>query len=215
MFPPHFMDKEFSEVKDWEKSHFQIFWGEIAPEEHLLQVYENEKVFLDTLEGFAGDGILKGERVIIIASAVHLTQLNARLRYQNFRLDELIDNGGYVTMNAEDCMSRFLIMDHPDEKRFNESLEPLLFPEGETRKLRAFGEMVSLLLAKGQNEAVIEVEQLWQKMQAKHRFCLFCAYPKKDFEKESPAMYEQVCRCHTRLIDGAAHSSTEIYHKTA
>ena len=127
----------------------------------------------------------------------------------------LIANGGYVPVNAEECMSRFMLMDHPDEKRFNDTVVRLLFPEGETRKVRAFGEIVALLLAKGQKEAVIEIEQLWHKLQTKHRFCLFCAYPRKGFENESPALYEQVCRCHSRLIDGKAHSSTEIYHKTA
>ena len=40
----------------------EVFWGEISPCEHLVQFYEEDGVFLDTLEGFVGGGLRAGER---------------------------------------------------------------------------------------------------------------------------------------------------------
>jgi hypothetical protein len=34
----------------------EAFWGEIAPSEHLVQIYESDSAFTDTLEGFVAGG---------------------------------------------------------------------------------------------------------------------------------------------------------------
>jgi hypothetical protein len=34
------MEKVNSKVNEWENSNVQIFWGEIAPCDHLVQIYE-------------------------------------------------------------------------------------------------------------------------------------------------------------------------------
>ena len=33
-----------------------VFWGEISPCEHLVQIYQDEGVFLNALEGFVAGG---------------------------------------------------------------------------------------------------------------------------------------------------------------
>ena len=38
-----------------------IFWGEIAPSEHIARFYEHDGVLLDTLVGFIGGGLKAGE----------------------------------------------------------------------------------------------------------------------------------------------------------
>jgi hypothetical protein len=39
------------------RGRFEVFWGEIAPCDHLVQIYEQEAAFMDSLEGFVGGGI--------------------------------------------------------------------------------------------------------------------------------------------------------------
>jgi len=38
-----------------------VFWGEIQPCEHLVQIYDIENVFLDTLEGFVAGELCGAE----------------------------------------------------------------------------------------------------------------------------------------------------------
>ncbi len=56
-----------------------VFWGEIAPCEHIAQFYEHDSVLLDTLTGFIGGGLKVGEGTIVIATADHLRALEQRL----------------------------------------------------------------------------------------------------------------------------------------
>src|SRR4026207_684549 len=99
------MEKVTSNVVEWETSNIQVFWGEIAPCDHLVQVYENEKIFLDTLEGFAGTGFLANDSVVIIATSKHLDALNSRLRSQGFDLNALIEADHYIPIDAQDLLS--------------------------------------------------------------------------------------------------------------
>ena len=46
---------------------------------HALHVYDNESVFLDTLEGFVAGGLRRGEVVIVVATSAHLYSLEYRL----------------------------------------------------------------------------------------------------------------------------------------
>ena len=47
----------------------EVFWGEIAPCDHLLQIYENDTEYLSALSRFVSDGFKKNESVVIIATA--------------------------------------------------------------------------------------------------------------------------------------------------
>ncbi len=51
----------------WQKSNTDAFWSEIASCDHVVQIYENDGVFVDALAGFVGGGINTGECVIVIA----------------------------------------------------------------------------------------------------------------------------------------------------
>ena len=56
-----------------------FFWGEMAPCEHLVQIYEDDDSFLDKLEGFVASGLDAGESVVVIATPGHLSSLHRRL----------------------------------------------------------------------------------------------------------------------------------------
>jgi len=46
------MKKETDISNEWQQSTSHVFWGEIAPSDHLVQIYENDDVILDSLQGF-------------------------------------------------------------------------------------------------------------------------------------------------------------------
>jgi hypothetical protein len=56
-----------------------VFWGEIAPCEHIAQFYEHDGVLLDSLVRFVDRGLLRGEGVIVIATREHLRALEESL----------------------------------------------------------------------------------------------------------------------------------------
>lgn len=201
------------DLKDWEKSNMQVFWGEIAPCDHIVQIYEDDKVFMDLLEGYVASGFKAGDSVIILATAEHLKVLNQRLKSQGFDLFSLTLQDQYIPLNAEETLSQFMINEWPDENLFFHLLTNLLLrARKKNRQVRAFGELVALLWAKGYSGATVHLEHLWHRYCASEEFRLFCAYPKSGFTQDANASINNICGCHSKIVTGAENSKEELLY---
>lgn len=210
------MDKIDLRINEWKNSNIQVFWGEIAPSDHVVQIYENEQVFLSTLEGFAGSGILSGDSVIIIATQEHLQHLNHRLECQGFDVGRLVKEEQYFPLDADGTLAKFMVNNWPDEKLFEETITQLIARAAKNdRKIRAFGEMVAVLWKGGLNGATVRLEHLWCQLHEQKQFSLYCAYPKNGFTQDSSQSIDTICKAHSRIIDGEMRPSTEIYYRSA
>jgi DcmR-like sensory protein len=199
---------------EWNRSNTDIFWAEIAPCDHVVQIYENDAVFLDALAGFVGGGINAGECVILIASETHLNALEKRLKSFGVRVDTLIKDDRYIPLNAEETLSKFMVNGWPDEDLFNKTVSDLINRAGlRNRRVRAFGEMVAVLWAQGLAGATVNLEHLWNKFCEKQAFSLFCAYPKSGFTQDINESINNICGCHSKMIHGANKSLTEVLYR--
>jgi hypothetical protein len=91
------------------------FWGEMAPCEHLVQFYEDDSLFLDTLESFVAEGLLAGEGVVVIATSQHLSALNRALVKRGPRLTGAMQGDQYLSLDAEAMLSLFMIDGWPND----------------------------------------------------------------------------------------------------
>lgn len=179
------------------------FWGEIAPCDHFVQIYETDAVFLDTLEGFIGGALVGEDAAIVIATKPHLDALNARLRERGVDLAAAIASDQYIPLEADHTLSLFMVDHWPDDDRFQAVVKELLArAQRGGRRVRAFGEMVAVLWARGDAAATVRLEHLWRHLCDDRQFSLFCAYPKAGFTKDATASIQEVCDAHTRVIEG-------------
>ena len=201
-------------AEHWESRDIQAFWGEIAPHDHLVQLYESENIFLNTLEGFAGDGFLKGDTVAIISTPQHLALLEMRLLSHGFHLDQLKEEGKYITADADEAAAMFMVNDWPDEKLFNQYTSKL-FAQAKANgtRLRIFGEIVNQLWDQGKHGATVELEKLWHRLHHQKDFCLYCAYPKNVLTPQAKESIKEICNNHSKIIDGFSRPSTEIHYR--
>jgi len=205
----------FTVNKDWSHRSSKDFWAEIAPSEHVVQIYENDKVFLDLLHGFVSEGFDAGDCVIVIATPSHLQALDQRLEASGYNLLQLESNKNYFPLEAEMVLSKFIINDWPDEALFNQVVTDLLsHAKSGLKQFRAFGEMVALLWAKGHVDATVMLEHLWNEFCAKQTFCLFCAYPQSGFTQDAGESVAHICQAHSKLIAGVNQSRTEVFYKS-
>ena len=185
----------------WKKSNVDVFWGEIAPCDHVVQIYENDNVFLDALSGFVGGGIKADECVIIIATSSHLNSLNERLNSYGVKTETLIEDDRYIALDANETLQKFMVNGWPDEELFNQTVSSII-ERGtcRNRRIRAFGEMVAVLWAQGLNGATVHLEHLWNKFCEEHKFSLFCAYPKTGFTQNINESILNICGCHNKIM---------------
>lgn len=188
-----------------------VFWGEIAPCDHVLQIYENDKEFIDILESFVINGFRSGESVIVIATPEHLRALNQRLRDQEWDLFSLTLQDQYIPLSAEETLGQFMINGWPDENLFYHLLTNLLLrARNRDRRVRAFGEMVAVLWSQGYSGATVHLEYLWNRYCESEQFSLFCAYPKSGFTEDAKESLTHICSCHSKRITTNSHGHVEL-----
>jgi hypothetical protein len=197
----------------WQESKTEVFWGEIAPSDHVVQIYENNSVFLDALAGFVGGGINSGDCCIVIATGVHLKELEDRRCNYGIQVHDLVTEKTYFPPDAEETLSKFMVNNWPDEILFNKTVDEILTNCSPKRKIRAFGEMVALLWAQGHSGATVQLEHLWNKYCEKKTFCLFCAYPHSGFTRNIEDSIQHVCGTHSKMISGNQKQLTEVFYK--
>ena len=188
------------------------FWGEISPSDHLVQIYRDDAVFLDSLEGFVAGGLKAGDGVIVIAIPAHLAALEHRLLQRGIDPFLLIEKGQYIPLDAKETLSKFMVQgsfDYSpswvDEDLFRTLVTGLVTrcgaaPNGSRRRVRAFGEMVALLWAEGNKAATLRLETLWHEFCQESALCLFCAYPRAYFTDDPESSIRQICETHSKIV---------------
>ena len=178
-----------------------VFWGEIAPSEHVVQIYGDDGAFLDSLHGFVAGGLEAGEGVIVVATDAHLMALDERLRSKGIDVWSARGRDEYIPLDASETLNRFLMNGWPDEYLFEQTVTELLSRAGRNdRRVRAFGEMVAVLWAQGLSGATVRLEHLWQGFCQANSFSLFCAYPRSGFTQDADASIQEICAAHSRVI---------------
>ncbi|MGH7796246.1 MAG: MEDS domain-containing protein [Candidatus Binatia bacterium] len=178
-----------------------VFWGEIFPSEHFVQIYEDEAVFMDALEGFIKGGLQADDGVIVLATDAHLDALETRLEVSGIDLETARAQGRYTALEAAQILESFMVKNWPDDKLFTSAVTQLITrARGDGRKVRAFGEMVAVLWARGDQGATVRLEYLWNELCQTEAFSLFCAYPKAGFTRDATQSINEICAAHSRLI---------------
>jgi len=181
----------------------EVFWSHTAAQDHTLQIYADQTLLLDALEGFASSGLRAGEGLILIATGPHRLALDGRLRRRGFDLDQARADNLYLPLDAAGTLAQFMPRGRLDAGRFIAQARALVArargPAQSPRHVRAFGEMVSLLWDQGQWDATFALEQLWNQVCAEESLWLFCAYPRQSFAA-APEHLAGICAQHGRTF---------------
>jgi MEDS: MEthanogen/methylotroph, DcmR Sensory domain len=179
----------------------RIFWGEIAPNDHIAHFYDNDETFLITLTEFIADGLAKGESIIIIATRQHLSALAHLLGSNGVDLMRPLAEDRYIALDAAVALSCFMVDGWPNEEKLASLVSYLVKRASRNgRHIRALGEMVALLWAGGNQAATVRLEHLWNEFCRDYGFCLLCSHPKEAFANGPARSVAEICAHHTRFL---------------
>jgi signal transduction histidine kinase/ActR/RegA family two-component response regulator len=186
-------------------------WSEMGESEHFAQFYETDASLLDSLSGFIGIGLGAGDACIVVATDAHREGLDDRLRLYDLDLAAARASGQYVSLDAAETLSKFTVDGSLVPELFFELIGDIVARAAACgRRVRAFGEMVSLLWAEGDHDGAIRLEGLWNDLRESHSFSLFCGYPMSGFGGESFAEpLSRVCAGHTRVIPAESYTALD------
>lgn len=170
--------------------------------DHILQFYEDESYLLNSVGLFLTSGLRGGEGVLVIGTRDHNQSLRARLGLLQSAVAEMIERGQIVFLNAEETIPLFMrdgVLDPLEFRRvIGDALTRLAQNYG---RIRAFGEMVNVLWERGEEEATLELERLWNRLLSERSASLLCAYRLGGFPKEGQRLaFHEICCAHTHVI---------------
>ena len=188
-------------------------WSETSDDDHFVQFYESDGFLLNSLSGFIGSAINSGVPAVVVATKAHRDGLEELMRANSVDVTNALASGKYIALDAAETLSKFMIGDVPEPKRFNEVLGGVISSVTDGRsRVRAFGEMVALLWAEGNHEGALRLEELWNDLQKAHAFSLFCAYPMNGFGSERyTTPHDGVCTVHSRVLPAESYAQLNNY----
>ena len=89
---------------------------------HSVQFYEDDDFLLDGLSRFIGGALLAGDSTLVIATKSHRDVLTNRLITGGLDLTSAVARGRYVSLDAVDTLSKFMLDGRPDGKLFSRAI---------------------------------------------------------------------------------------------
>lgn len=179
--------------------------GSARPGTHLLQFYAADPGPLAKNVGkYFADGFDTGCTALLVTTPAHRDAIFGVLAARGWSSDVLARDGLLAVLDASETLPKIIVDGWPDPERFDAIVGGAVRHANDRSAgagVRAFGEMVGLLWSSGQFPAAIRLEQLWNRLQERTRFCLFCAYPVdvlgKDFEA---GIVDPLLCAHTHVV---------------
>ena len=148
---------------------------------HEVAFYSDDLQLLDDVTRFIGVALKAGNAAIVVATESHRNNLLPRLQAFGLNIGTVIQEGRYIAVDAAETLSTFVVNGMPDPARFMEACGTLILTaakaaHGQHRRVAVFAEDVHLLWVRGNPEAVIQVEQLCNKLAQLYDVDILCGY---------------------------------------
>jgi hypothetical protein len=172
---------------------------------HIIYPYTDEDLVAQAVCLYASTGLRAGDAVVLIMTKAHRGPIDRRLMAEDFDTVELQRAGRLTYLVAEDLLSVLTVNGMPDESLFKSIvgrvLERAQKRVSDGRRVRAFGELVSLLWLDNA-EAAERLEQMWDEMIKLYSISLLCTYSLGDHAPS--ALPPALINCHSHNIASAA-----------
>jgi DNA-binding NarL/FixJ family response regulator len=172
---------------------------------HEAQFYSDDASFLDGFTSFVGAALKAGNAVIVVATELHRDDLLLRLQTHGLDVAAAVEQGRYVSLDAAESLSAFMVNDLPDPARFLKVVGGLIAEaaktvEGEHARVAVCGECSPLLWAQGKADAAIRLEHLWDEIAKSYGLAVLCGYPLGSFQGGvGSQMFKKICAEHTEV----------------
>jgi DNA-binding NarL/FixJ family response regulator len=172
---------------------------------HEAQCYSDDASFLDGFSYFIGAALKAGNAVIVVATESHRDSLLPRLQGLGLDMAAAIGLRRYISLDAADTLSTFMVNDLPDPVRFFKVVGDLMLSaaraaKGEHPRVAACGECAALLWAQGKSEAAIREEQLWDEIAKTYDVDILCGFPSRSFQSEKDSnIFRRICAEHSAV----------------
>lgn len=147
------------------------------PDRHRVVVYEHDRLLVETVATFLKAALRAGGPAIAVATHDHLAAIERAI-------GTAAQNASFIGIDADDLLERISVDGRVDSAAFHDVVSQMFKTVAvDDRHPKVFGEMVAVLLERGDLAGVLDLEDLWNEVGDTHRFELLCGYPIKGMER--------------------------------
>lgn len=154
---------------------------------HEVVYCSDPSVLLDSFTDFIATNHSAGVKTIVVVTKPHLEDIYRRLKAQGLSVDGAIEEGRLVPLDVTEVLSQFMANDMPHPVRFLKSvcalLDSMANNSGSHPRIAACGECAPSLLAQGNVDGAIRLEQLWDQLARAFRLDILCVYASETFDR--------------------------------
>jgi KaiC/GvpD/RAD55 family RecA-like ATPase len=170
---------------------------------HSVHIYEDSAALISRLCGIVASSLKIGDAVLIVATSEHRDELVKELLSAGIDVRPHAREGLFTMVDAEEMLSTFMLNGMPDSDLFDKSVgcmlsDTLKAARSKSHSLTVFGEMVAVLWERGQKDAALQLEALWNDTLNERVFHLHCAYPRSGFINAGDEA--AVCSTHSHIV---------------
>jgi signal transduction histidine kinase len=180
---------------------------------HLVEFYASDDHLADRVVQYLTAGLRAGEPVLAIATEARRDGFARRLTAAGIDVDAAVAGGQLLLLDAHATLDTFMVGGEPSPARFREHVGGAIDRArgGGARSVRAYGEMVDVLWRRGEQQAALRVEGLWNELAGERSLALLCAYVLGNFYKASDReALEEACRAPTGAIPAEQRESSAL-----
>jgi CheY-like chemotaxis protein len=171
---------------------------------HAMQLYAEVDGFLDELAAFYDVALRRGDATCVIAGADVRDGLERRLRAAGWNVGGSSGHGRYLAIDALEALGRVMRHGLPDAGRVAEIASELdeyrrAVSEGAAGRLTVFGRVVAPLIAAGNPDGAMLLENQWHRVTQDRPFLTLCAYPASCFHDNAPDLWSKACHEHSAV----------------
>lgn len=172
---------------------------------HEVQFYSDETVFRHRLSQFVGTALRAGSVVVAIATEPHRESFLEGLQANDLDIRAAMQRGSYILFDVTDTMSSFMVHDRLDPVRYLEGMadsveSALRSAKSDHPRVAICGELAIPLLAQGNADSAIQIEQLSNQFAIQYELDILCMYPVKSYRSvEADHILQRICTEHSTV----------------
>lgn len=170
---------------------------------HAVQFFDSDDFLCDVVVQYVAEGLRVNAPLVVIARPERNEAFLDQLERDGLGGRAAVARGQLRLLDAHEALAQFMDGATPDRQRFRDLVAPIIesgrraFPQA---RLRAYGEMVDILWARGLPLAAIRLEEFWNELAGDHAFALLCGYCMSNFRGRDDAdLFAHVCDTHSEV----------------
>lgn len=171
---------------------------------HVVHFYDEEEALIQSAAAYLAGALLRGAPALVLLAPQKQGAMRGKLEEMGVDTERGIAARQLVLVDSAATVERLLVGGMPEQRRFEDVIGTQvasLTDAWRPFQVHAFGDMVDLLYGRGDRDAAIELERLWNVLAHRLGFALYCAYDAMKFTHDNHRdAFESICRHHDLVV---------------